>query len=161
MKRFVQNRKPSHTIDIVVEFNQCWDDIAASAVEHPKNVKKKYLWSDDELTAYNDLIETIIGIIRSHKFEILQSYQSKRSYSYYIDFLPTSGDEVIEIRFRIADHARRELSDEGIVTTDNAPIIKSFTLGSKKYPNMIDIYKAVKHICDDLAKGDYYTLSIY
>lgn len=160
MKRLIKSIKPTYVLDIEVEFNDCWNNVAASIVNHPKNVKKKYLWSDDELTAYNDLIETVLGLIKSHKFEILRNYQSKNSYSYYIDFLPTRSNEVIEIRFRITDHSKRSLNDE-TTFSDSAPIIKSFVMGSKRYSNLVDIYKAVKNICDDLSKGDYSVLSKY
>ena len=160
MKRLMKSIKPTYVLDIEVEFNDCWNNVAASIVNHPKNVKKKYLWSDDELTAYNDLIETVLGLIKSHKFEILRNYQSKKSYSYYIDFLPTRGNEVIEIRFRITDHSKRSLNDQ-TTFSDSAPIIKSFVMGSKRYSNLVDIYKAVKNICDDLLKGDYSALSKY
>lgn len=156
----IKSIKPTYVLDIEVEFNDCWDNIADSIVNHPKNVKKKYLWSDDELTAYNDLIETVLGLIKSHKFEILRNYQSKKSYSYYIDFLPNRGSEVIEIRFRITDHSKRSLNDE-TAFSGSAPIIKSFVMGSKRYSNLVDIYKAVKNICDDLLKGDYSALSKY
>lgn len=152
--------KPIYVLDIEVECNDCWNNVAASIVNHLKNVKKKYLWSDDELTAYNDLIETILGLIKSHKFEILRNYQSRKSYAYYIDFLPNGSSEVIEIRFRITDHSKRSLNDE-TAFSDSAPIIKSFVMGSKRYSNLVDIYKAVKNICDDLSKGDYSALSKY
>ncbi len=167
MFRYIRSSKvPDHILPITVCFDAEGTDIAASddLVSHPKNIKRKYRFSEDQLAAFNDIISTVCSVLKSHHFKVTKTYQSKKSYSYYIHFYPTDKngdmwDESIVIVFSIREHSNKSISD-GIIDSHEA-YVKTFLVGSKKYEHGIDVMKAVRSICDRLSEGDYSALDEY
>jgi len=164
--------RPKYIIDIVGELSdRFFEDIAAAEqfVVHPKSIRKEIKLTDDELDEWNDFIYSVMSVIRSseYKFKIINDRgRSKKSYAFYTDFYPRdkSGkllDEV-RIRFRISDHktdSNVEDSDGTYIGQD--VVFKSFSVYGKKYPDTIDVMRAVKKICRRLHEGDYSCLRRY
>ena len=156
MKRMIRSPKYKFVIEVYMDLQ---DSIAATdIIEFRPNISKKHQLTEDQLTAYDDCIKSILSVITSNKFHIIDKYQSGKSYSYYVVFYPVedSGKELdeVELEFRIANHPGKGLSDDEPVVTSTR-IIKSFKLGSKRYPSTYEIVKAVSGICTELKLGNY------
>ena len=100
-------------------------EIAESKLHHP-SIKKKL--TNAQLTAYGDFIDTIASVIVTTGFKIKREYQSKKDYTYYIDF--KGSDEIWEIRFRIADHNSRGNLDK--INFNPVSYFRSIKIGEKE-----------------------------
>ena len=138
------------------------DEIAAAIVNHPTSIKSRYRLDDDRLRLLNDIVDTTISFIRSHKFKILRTYQSKKSYSVYVRFQPYSENneplDPVEVIFRIADHSSDSLQKDGKIKTGRA-YIRSFWVKDKDYKDIRAFTHEIDVICDELASGDYSSFS--
>lgn len=180
MKRYNHSTRPKHTIEITlfVDPEDIADVATSSRVRHPQSVKKRYLYSDQQLADFNDLVDSVYSVIDHFDFDIVDEGQSKKSYSYYIDFFPTDQnsdrwDDSIQIKFRLSNHSNRGADNKSSNTSNRGqnkgrdesdkPMIyvKSFMLGSKQYPGQFAIMQAVKKICISLKAGDYTVLDNY
>ena len=159
-------KQPTYIIDITMLVDFDLSSIAASDfVVHPQNVKKQYLVSDDDLAEYSAMIEMIFNRISRMGFEILDHKQSKKSYSYYIDFLPKDKygnywDEAVRIRFRISNHSNgadkfKAVFDPEDGTAQQDLLVKPFVLGKKHYPTPYSLVKGVEKVLNNLQNGDY------
>lgn len=100
----------THYIDYTVYVDvtvPSFSELAASEVTHPKILRgKKY--SDEELTKYNDSIDTILYSIPDELEILPESHQSNSSYSYYcicsLKDSPNAGK--FRLIFRLSDHLK-------------------------------------------------------
>lgn len=169
MKRYVIE------VTLLVYPKDVVDFAASERVHHPSNVKKRYLFSDQQLADFNDLVDSVCSVIDHFGFDIVDEGQSKKSYSYYVSFFPTDQygnrwDDTVEIKFRLANHlnygSTNQISDrfnkgksiENYSAEQPMVYVKSFLLGSKQYPGQFAIMQAVKKICINLKAGDYSVL---
>ena len=156
MKKLLHRKKYKFIIEVSMDLQE---SIAATdIIQYRPNISKKFQLTDDQLTAYDDLIKSVLSVVTFNKFRILDKHQSGKSYSYYITFYPIdeSGTELdeVEIEFRIANHSGKGVPDEESIASSKR-IIKSFKLGSTRYPNTFSIVQAVSGICDELKIGNY------
>lgn len=175
MKRHNHRIKFDCILEIVFQMDiKGFDNVAASKVVHPKSVKKKYLITEEELVAFNDLVESVCSVIYAHNFDVIGEGQSGKSYSYYIDFFPTDEngdrwDESIRIKFRLSNHGNKGVNNRQInrsrkgESESNSPLVfvKSFFVGGIQYPSQLAVMKAVDQICKGLKEGNYNVLSEY
>lgn len=151
--------KPVRTINITIEFeyNHSNGLAASTYAVHPSNMKKKYKLNDMQLVRYNDIIANICIIIESHHFRIIDEYQSKKSYAYYVAFVPISSEGVelspIEVVFRIAEHSNPS-AEEINPSPSSITRIKSLIVDTKKFANTQGLYNEANYICDQLAQGN-------
>lgn len=161
------SQDPKYIIDIIIEFFELNDSIAANTqfkyIDHPKSIKKKNKLTDAQLVELNDAIESIISVLYEYKFKVLLQYHSKKSYGYYVDFHPRADTgellDKVRIRFRIANH--KMIGNEEKVSVSSRMQIKSFYIGSKEYPDIIDVQNALDPICQGLKSGNYLVLRQY
>lgn len=152
-----------HVIDIVIEFYNIADtsEVAAATIKHPVGLSPKERWSDEQLTAYSDFIASVESMVGS-RFEISNSYQSKKSYAYYIDFkVPVDDiDDIVmwTVRFRIADHEQKGDKSENLDFSSNF-IFKSITIGDNFSSDQpFQILNSIRKILNGLAVGDFNVL---
>lgn len=147
-----------YLIEIVFNYEVDTDKVAASErVKHPMNIKKRDRLSDDQLKIFNDLVDSMIAPLVKRNFKINKEYQSKRGYSYYVDFNPVNreGDpfeESVRILFRASDHDIKH-GEEGFVNEDL--ILKSFTLFGQTYTDPFSLQRKIIDICEHLMDGDF------
>lgn len=164
--------KSKHVIEIIVYDRPEFSNVAASRVTHPKSIKRKFKYSEQQLADFNDLVESVISVINYYQFEIINEIQSHKSYAYYIEFIPTDDngdkwDESICIKFRLADHsnlgAESSQLKQRVPNANNHKItfVKSFCIGSRQYPGPMSVVVAVRNICKHLKNGDYAILDSY
>ena len=178
MKIFSRNRTPKYVIDVVLYLDSELESMshlaASSRISHPKNVKKKLLLDSQQFAEYSDLVESVVSIIAHFNFDIVDEKQSKKSYSYYVDFFPTDEngdrwDESVRIRFRISNHANEGVDNQDIPFMlahrfekgESMIYTKSFSVGSVDYPTRWSVMQAVKHICTELKMGNYSSVEAY
>lgn len=155
--------KEDHTIDITIVFNEFVSEleIAAAIIQHPMSLSINKRWSDEHLTAYSDFITSVESMIGS-RFQIIKSYQSKKSYAYYIDFkVPVDDMEeavVWTVRFRIADHLEKGDRAENLDFNSNL-IFKSIVIGDNlELSTPFNVLNQIRRILNGLAVGDFNVL---
>lgn len=147
-----------YIIEIVFNYEPDVSNVAASSrVNHPKNVKKRDRLSDEQLKIFNDLVDSMIAPLIKRRFRINKEYQSKKGYSYYVDFNPVNRegvlfDESVRILFRASDHDIKH-GEEGFVNEDL--VLKSFTLFGEIYTDPFSLQRKVIDICEHLMDGDF------
>lgn len=117
-------------------------------------------FSLEELEAYSNFIRTIISIIRSSGFDIVNQYQSNRRYSYYVELISRPyegfGDLVIRptVKFGLSDHQPNgiKVSNE---SESKSVIFKSFVVEGVEHKNIKQVILDIQQICNDLKVGDY------
>lgn len=159
MKRYVV--KPDYKLTISINFGYEISTIAADTlVSHPKQLAKRDWMDDDSLMLYDDAIQNVVNTIERY-FTILRKKQSKKSYAYYILF--DSGNVkdsvIVEVQFRISDHPMKGSHKENATLTsendDRILRIKSFDIGTNKYPSTNAVLIAVDKICKRIQEGDF------
>lgn len=139
-------------IDIILDYNT--SGIAASLIVHPTNISRRRKLDDLRLQILNNIAMSAITTIQGQDFTITKTYQSKKSYSYYIQFqVTTISGETIEtgILFRISNHKMKGIEtplDSGTV------IIREFVVKGKHYDNSVAIIQTIGTICKELRKGN-------
>ena len=129
-------------IDIILDIDDYMqpENIAATSTEaktFQPSIKKSLKISDEALVIYTDFLNTVLRVIAGKELEIVRHYQSKRSYTYYIEVehYGTSGEDVIkyEITFRISEHINRTLVKTTKSDSENqivVPVIKNYQIGN-------------------------------
>ena len=153
------SKKPKYIIDICGYLSEESQALVASIeLKHPKSIKKIYKLTDTELDIWSSVVESVINELDIRNFEIIKQWQSKGSYSYYVDFYPVSKDgiklERVQIRFRISDHGRVGKGSQE--KSSRRPMFRNFTVNDFTCP--ANLKNLVGEICDDLMSGDYSTL---
>lgn len=150
------------TLHIIIDITEYTADVVASSLEfkemqHP-SIKRKFKKSDDWLKEVNDLARSIYGSMISRKFSITKCEPSKKSYTYYIRFQPADKngdlwDAELELQIELRDHPSETHDDLGQVTHDL--FVKTYYLDDAEYKNMMDLFRAIRKILDDLQQGDF------
>ena len=96
------------------------------------------------------------------RFKITKSYQSKKSYAYYIDFkVPVDDMEdaaMWTVRFRIADHSEKGDKAENLDFNNNL-IFKSIVIGDNlESSTPFNALNQIRRILNGLAVGDFNVL---
>lgn len=161
MKRYIR-QVTRIELDIIAVLN------IAETVESSKNVEWRelpasYQLSNAQFEAYQNFIRSAVSIIRKFGFEVVDEYQSNKSYSYYIQFTPEpyAGFEdkmlQLDVKFRLSDHAKisQAVTSEPITTKSSGVIFKSFVVEGVEHSNIAATLLDIKEICLDLKQGDY------
>ena len=159
MKRVINNSDLVLTLYVDV-----WDNssqVAAAQdipeLRHP-SIKRKLRQSDEWLDHVNDLVRSIVGSMKGRRFQNIEAWPSKKIYTYYISFQPTdkSGavwDKKLTLQIELRDHRSKTHDDVGAVTENL--IVKTYYLNGKTYRDMMDLYREIWRILDDLQNGDF------
>lgn len=147
---------PERTIDITFIVDRSEEKkIAAANFAEPYTSNKNKL-TRGEYGLYKSYIESIESMIRGHDFKIIDSHQSKRSYSYYILFeVPNiRGSEIWKIRLRVSDHVQ-DSNSENVGKTQQRSAFLWIFFGRKQlqytFTKSIDF---VYDVLNDLDEGD-------
>ena len=184
MKRYIKsNIDPVHVeIEIIAVLNDYFP-IAASKNDvklDARKMKLEYQLTNEQYSAYINFLSTVASIIVNQGFEVVEQYQSKESYSYYIQFTPTfydgvlegdvdrniprinNGDVVLDVKFRLSDHYKTEEDRDGVVDTDSlgrtksaGVVFKEFVVEGVTHTRIQTVVSQIRTICNDLKSGDY------
>lgn len=147
---------PERTIDITFIVDRSEEGkIAAANFAEPYTSNKNKL-TRGEYGVYRSYIQSIESLIQGYGFKILDSHQSKRSYSYYILFeVPNvSGTDTWKVRFRVSDHDQYSNSDNfGTVKHQTAFLWIVFGRNNIEASFMKSV-NFVKDILDHLENGN-------
>lgn len=154
MKRMI---KDYIQLNVIINLDYIYTDIAASEVNHPKNIRKSNRLDEAKLTILNDIVDSVVSVIRSYHFDIIKKYQSSKSYTYYIWFEPKTSDGrkliPVKIVFRISgDH--RSKSMEGAISEGVQVIVRSINIGEDEYKDVLGVMNKVDKICKELSVGN-------
>ena len=133
-------------------------EIAADRIHHP-SIRRQFKMTDSQLNAYEDFIDTVVSILESSGFTILDEYQSKKSYAYYITFEVPELLESWTIRFRIANHNQR--TTETARGNNRPTIFRKITIGAgKEFASYMEAIRGIQYICNGLKTHDFDVLNI-
>jgi len=151
-------------IEIVIAFNNIEDLVASNRVSQINQLPENQKYTDEQLNWYNDLIDSIYSVIEDYAgFNIIDSYQSSQSYSYYIEFeaVDKNGQSLgdFTIKFRISDHIEPHKHHHNTRAKQQAKrnhvtIFRSITVNGVTTNGLIDTVNLVTQICDGLLEGD-------
>lgn len=79
-------------IDMVLSDEDVESIASDISLNEPISIQDKYRLSISDFNAWCDFVDSVASVVRSYDFKIVQEYQSKKSYSYYIHFYPVSND---------------------------------------------------------------------
>lgn len=157
MKRYVKSTEELlATITITMDIHTKLDKVAATDyIQHPKSISKKRRIPDSHLAMLNDIVASFDSNIRAVGFPIIDEHWPKKSYSYYIKFIPIteSGEELLPVKlvFRVANHSNipaEDSSDSDIVQ------IVSFTLEHEDKLRSWELIHRGAYILQELRKGN-------
>lgn len=166
MKRLVRTRTapkiPTLTFDIEVDVE--YTQVAADTlVSHPISISKKKKLKDVYVSILNEVSMSVLNTVVKNGFKIVRQGQSKKSYTFYLEYYPTNNENVVytsfAVIFRISDH---DLTyDELDMIQSGNVVIKSFNLGKYKFKNYERVFPVVEDICNALKQGDTSVLTKY
>lgn len=162
MKRVLKLNKIE--VEIIAVLN-IQSDIAADVELEYREMDFKYQLTNAQLMTYQDFVRTVVAAIDKRGFEIIEQYQSSKSYSYYIQFTPEPykgfEDQMLEldVKFRLSDHYPEHggdslLSDDPTNRTRDV-IFKGFVVEGVTHDNVASVILDINEICNDLKRGDY------
>lgn len=160
MKRYIKN---CTRIEVEIQLDYERSPVAAGLMSHPKNIRKQNKLSEIKLAILDDIVTSTVSVIQSFGFQITRHRQSKKSYTYYIQFIPITDDGQpllpVEVLFRISgDHSSNTLKDN---MTYSSVIVKSVLIGDKEYNDPSSVILAIQDICNHLKEGDQSILYKY
>lgn len=167
MKKLIKyDRIIKKYIDIIVDIDDYIqsENIAATNTEaktFQPSIKKSLKISDEALVIYTDFLNSVLRVITSKELEIVRHYQSKRSYTYYIEVehYGTLGEDVIkyEITFRISEHINRTLVKTTKPDSENqivVPVIKNYQIGKFTSSVYTQVMIHLNKICIGIANDN-------
>jgi len=170
MKRYIKGSINRIEIEIVMVMEYS-DSIAAAnrpVIEY-RDLSFDHQLTSAQLEDYRNFIRSAVSIIYNFGFDVVDEYQSNKSYSYYIQFTPQPykgfEDELLEldVKFRLSDHYQESnnTTDQSTNTLSNASgtIFKSFVVEGVRHTDIAETLLHIKNICKDLKVGDYSKLS--
>ena len=161
MKRVIKSWLTNQpAIEILINIDYDIESIAASTIEHPTNFKKQRRLSEIKLGLLNDIVDSVISCVLYHDFDILEKYQSKRSYSYYLTFQPqdAEGNKLtpIPVKFRMGDHDQK--SNDSV--KPQYVVIVSIIMGAKVFDNRFEFLQDFNTMCEGLKSGSLKSVDI-
>lgn len=160
-------------LEIEAVFNTAMkQEVAANArIElEDRDMPEEYQLSYNQYVAYKNFVNSVVSVIRNFGYEMLEQYQSSKSYSYYITFKPDryygfEDDIQLNVIFRLSDHGQ-QISPKLVEEADNdsnpkkelkteGRVFKEFVVEGVRCENIADALVQVKSICKDLKVGDY------
>lgn len=167
MKKFVKpTRVIKKYIDILVTIEDYQEDNSIAATDciaktFQPSIKKGLRISKEALALYTNFLNDVLKIICNYKLDIKEHYQSKKSYTYYINIEHCGyvGNMYVkyDIQFRINNHINPTLIR--MPKPDNSgqmvvPILKDICIGSFEstiYPRVM-VY--LNQICSGIKEDD-------
>lgn len=141
----------SYTIEVIAEIDYSEEVKTAVYVQKLPNIQNQI---DDELiTQLDDIVASILTNIKTYKFILNNHYQSKKGYSYYINFTPIYENKPlvdVDLIFRVSDHK----SPSAVEGLNKTAFIKSFILNGANVDNSLYLILKLNEIFDQLSKGD-------
>lgn len=167
--RIFSSSSIKNVIDITIHFDYENSDIAAGMfINHP-SIRKKYKISQAQLDELDEFIGNVLSMLYNFGFKIIGKGQSRKGYSYYIDFYPVDSEgntlELWQIRFRISDHRQNtgkdrrtdRIDDMTVRSNKSHVLIKSFEIGQgRKFTTLSSAMLEMKRICESLRDGEYF-----
>lgn len=154
-------------IDILINIDdyQLDTSIAANtdctAKTFQPSIRKALKISDEALALYTNFLNGVLRVICNYELNITKHYQSKKSYTYYID-IDHYGyiDDVyikFEIQFRINNHVNPTLvrgpkedgSGQIIV-----PVLKDIRIGAFESTIYSRVMVYLNKVCEEIKEGD-------
>lgn len=143
-----------------------------------RNLPKEYKLTQTQLSRYKNFVKTMTSIIVNAGFEIIEEYQSPKSYSYYIKFTPSlyegiletdveqniprkiNTDLILDVKIRLSDHYVHEEDEESIGdsvgrSSSRGVVFDEFVVAGVSTESINDAIKDLHEICKDLKAGDY------
>lgn len=160
MKRYVrsQDNRPQVDLEVIINLEYEFENIAAASyINHPVSMRKKDRLDTERLFILNDIVESMLSVFTSHRFEVLSTRQSKKSYAYYIliDIDPERKYDfpLVKVKFRLADHDNQGI-DKDATKQASAVYIKSIFVGEEEYASPMKMMGNLIKMCDELAAGN-------
>lgn len=167
MKKLIKDsRIIKKYIDIIVDIDDYTqsENIAAANTEaktFQPSIKKSLKISDEALVIYTDFLNSVLRVITSKGLEIVRHYQSKRSYTYYIEVehYGNLDEDVVkyEITFRISEHINRTLVKTTKPDNENqivVPVIKNYQIGNFTSSVYTQVMIHLNKICIGIANDE-------
>lgn len=157
--RYSQINRKNKIIDVTLYLREYPSEVAVSRIHQP-SIRRELQMTNTQISAYEDFLDTIASIITNHGFRIINEYQSKRSYAYYMTFEVPDIQETWTIRFRIADHDSCGTFSSS--RDSNRPtIFRKIIIGNgQEFTSYFQAIKAVGYICDGLVDRDFDVLNV-
>ena len=130
--------------------------------------------SDKVKSVYQNWLCSMASIIASYGFEIVDEYQSPKSYSYYIQFSPVAdltddipdrvvllqkdSDMLLDVKLRLSNHYLPDgakVADSIERSRSTGKIFSEFIVEGVKHKDINAAIKDLQEICKDLTLGDY------
>lgn len=147
-------------VDIYIEEAYKSESVAANfKLEHKPGISKKHQVSDNVLSKYGSIVDSVIATISSFpELQVTNIHQSKKSYTVYITVI--SDNISIDVIFRLHDHSRRNS-----VVDKNTPgefksktIVKDIRMNGNAVNDVIGLIDIIYDICVGLSEGDIHPL---
>lgn len=163
MKKTVYQTK-SIDITVFIDIVDKNDGIlSTSYVKHPTSINKNRRLGDLKLYILDDLVASLINSIKFHRFPIYGNYQSKKDYTYYVQFQPIdeNGNKLmpVSLKFRLASHSSSGMGDDDVTTATVR--IKSFLIGNVTIDDSVSLMVTFESILHELEKGNVKILDEY
>ena len=96
MKIYCRSIAHKYSVEIIAVLNVDQSgDVPSIAASHDsvtleyRDLDYKYQLSPVQLSTYQNFVRSALSIVKNFGFEIVDKYQSDKSYSYYYQFTPT------------------------------------------------------------------------
>lgn len=186
MKVMQHSAQPLHLdLEIIVVADIPYTDIVATPIAAAKHnieleyrdlLKAEWQLTAAELSTYRSFLISMVSIIESYGFEIVDEYQSDESYSYYVQFTPTlypgvldnpeiripkkqNSDMLLDVKFRLSNHYE---DGEGPLSVDSLGrssskgyMFKEFVVEGVKHESINSAIVDLQDICQELQLGNY------
>ncbi len=134
-------------------------------LDYRPNLRGEWQLTNSQINDLNSFLTTVVSVIESRGFIMLDKYQSDESYSYYMTFRPRNqytGEEFeFDVKFRLSDHnltnAKKSSRSNELPPT---VVFRSYVVEGVRYNTIVDTIHAIQNACNKLMVGDYSDLHI-
>lgn len=158
------NRYELEVIAILNEPATVKTDVAAGTdvkLEWRDNLPADYQLTNAQYNGWYDFLNSAVSFITTVGFEITDQYQSKQSYSYYVEFKPTfyegmepDNADVLVVKFRLSNHNPvMKINEDNTSTISPNRVFRSYVVDGITHDHLMSALKAIKHACLDIKSG--------
>lgn len=163
MKKYISAKSvsiPIYELEIVAIMDITADVNSSNDIlKHKHDMPYEYQLFDKEFEVYKDFIRTAVSIIKKQDFEVVEEYQSNVSYSYYIDFIPKTYEDVdykLRVKFRLSNHTTPEVGrDIEELKSSTNRIFRSFIVNDVTCDSVKSTLKEIADVCNHLQLEDF------
>ena len=130
-------------------------------LEWRDNLPADYQLTKAQYLGWYDFLNSVVSFVTAVGFEITDQYQSKQSYSYYVEFKLTFYDgmepdnaDVLVVKFRISNHnPLMKINEDDTSNISPNRVFRSYVVDGITHEHLMSALRGIKDACLNIKAG--------